>query len=229
MTGEAVEMPLSALVGRVLTQAAAGTGRYVLGIAGPPAAGKSTLSVRVRDALNAHAGTSIAEIAPMDGFHLPNAVLRASGKLARKGEPDTFDVAGYLETLRRLRDTPIGEPVPWPTFDRDIEEPTPGGVVFDRHTIAISEGNYLLLDDLESGRWSGVRKLLDDSWYLDADRNVIEKRLIRRHIRGGRTVAAAKGKTHLSDLPNADLIAGTKTRADLVLQGRDGRYCAMSA
>jgi pantothenate kinase len=179
--------------------------------------------------LNLRAGCVIAEIAPMDGFHLPNAVLRATGDLERKGEPHTFDVDGYLETLRRLRDTPIGETVPWPTFDRAIEEPTQAGVVFGGHEMAITEGNYLLLDERESSPWFRVRALLDEVWYLDVDRDVIEHRLIRRHIRGGRSVDAARIKVHDSDLPNAGLIAGTKDRADLVLRQREGRYYAARA
>lgn len=159
----------------------------------------------------------------MDGFHLSTVELRATHDLARKGEPHTFDVAAFVETLRRLRDTPLGEPVPWPTFDRDIEEPTPAGVVFDRQQIAIAEGNYLLLSD---GAWSGVREFLDEVWYLDVAREVIEQRLLRRHLRGGRTPEAAKIKVYDSDLPNADLIADTSHRADLVLRQRGGRYYA---
>ncbi|WP_433199013.1 nucleoside/nucleotide kinase family protein [Nocardia sp. CA-107356] len=223
MTRTSVEMPLRSLVEHLRIRAAGCTRRYVLGIAGPPGAGKSTLSKAIRDELNNRAGRVSTEIAPMDGFHLPNAVLRATDDLEHKGEPHTFDVAAYLEALRRLRDTRIGEPVPWPTFDRAIEEPTPAGVVFDRHEIAITEGNYLLLDD---GAWSGVRELLDEVWYLDVEREVIEQRLLRRHIRGGRTADAAKIKVHDSDLRNADLIAGTRNRADLVLRQRGGRYYA---
>ncbi|WP_330250443.1 nucleoside/nucleotide kinase family protein [Nocardia sp. NBC_00565] len=223
MTRTSVEMPVRSLVEHLWIRAAGCARRYVLGIAGPPGAGKSTLSKSIRDELNNRAGFVIAEIAPMDGFHLPNAVLRATGNLERKGEPHTFDVAAYLETLRRLRATPFGEPVPWPTFDRTIEEPTPAGVVFDQHEIAITEGNYLLLSD---GAWSGVRELLDEAWYLDVDREVIEQRLLRRHIRGGRTPDAAKIKVHGSDLPNAELIASTRDRADLILRQRGGRYYA---
>ncbi|MFX0576087.1 nucleoside/nucleotide kinase family protein [Nocardia nepalensis] len=223
MTRTSVEMPLRSLVEHLRIRAAGCTRRYVLGITGPPGAGKSTLSKAIRDELNNRAGRASAEIAPMDGFHLPNAVLRASDDLERKGEPHTFDVAAFLEALRRLRDTPIGEPVPWPTFDRVIEEPTPAGVIFDRHEIAITEGNYLLLDH---GAWSGVRDLLDEVWYLDVERDVIEQRLLRRHIRGGRTPDAAKIKVHDSDLRNAELIAGTRDRADLVLRQRGGRYYA---
>ncbi len=223
MTRTSVEMPLRSLVEHLRIRVAGCARRYVLGIAGPPGAGKSTLSTAIRDDLNNRAGARIAEIAPMDGFHLSNAELRATQDLERKGEPHTFDVAAFVETLRRLRDAPLGEPVPWPTFDRDIEEPTPAGVVFDRHEIVITEGNYLLLSD---GAWSGAREFLDEVWYLDVARDVIEQRLLRRHIRGGRTPEAAKIKVYDSDLPNADLIADTRHRADLVLRQRGGRYYA---
>ncbi|MBF6301896.1 nucleoside/nucleotide kinase family protein [Nocardia amamiensis] len=222
MAGEFVERPLSWLVRRVRDRA--GEGRYLLGIAGPPGAGKSTLSVRLRDAINAEAGGAVAEIAPMDGYHLANDVLRARGSLARKGEPDTFDVDGYVAGLSQLRSTPLGRPVAWSTFDRTIDAPVPGGVVFDRQSIVITEGNYLLLDDSETRRWSAVRALLDECWYLDAARDVIEDRLLRRHIRGGRTPDSAAKKVRDSDLRNADLVATTSAHADLVLCERAGDY-----
>ncbi|BDT97500.1 nucleoside/nucleotide kinase family protein [Nocardia sputorum] len=226
VAGEFVERPLSRLVRRLRDGAA--RGRFLLGIAGPPGAGKSTLSVALRDAINAAAGDVIAEIAPMDGFHLSNEVLRATESLARKGEPDTFDVDGYIAALRRLRTTPVGEPVPWPTFDRSVDAPVPGGVVFDRHSIVLTEGNYLLLDDFGTRRWSVVRTLLDECWYLDAARETIEDRLLDRHLRGGRTPAAARDKVHRSDLPNADLVATTKERADLVLREHAGSYTVVA-
>ncbi|MFI7001788.1 nucleoside/nucleotide kinase family protein [Nocardia sp. NPDC050175] len=216
------ETSLSALVRRVREHADGGSGRYLLGIVGPPGVGKSTLSVRLRNALNAE--SPIAQIAPMDGYHLTNDVLRAAGNLARKGEPDTFDTAAFLDNLRRLRDTPIGEPVPWPTFDRAIDAPVPAGIVFDQQQIVLTEGNYLLLDDVGDREWSAVRKLLDECWYLDAPRRLLEERLLRRHIRGGRTPAAARTKVRDSDLLNADLIGTTKARADLVLRQRGRRY-----
>ncbi|WP_280496955.1 nucleoside/nucleotide kinase family protein [Nocardia asiatica] len=222
MAAEFVRRPVSWLVRRVLERAA--QGRYVLGIAGPPGAGKSTLSVELRDAINSEAGGMVAEIAPMDGYHLGNDVLRATGSSARKGEPDTFDVDGYVAGLRRLRDTPVGEPVPWPTFDRSIDAPVPGGVVLDRQPVVLTEGNYLLLDDFAGRRWSAVRALLDECWYLDAARDVIEHRLLERHIRGGRTPAAARDKVRDSDLRNADLVATTRERADLVLRRQADGY-----
>lgn len=215
---------LSTLAAWVRAQSAGRDGRYLLGIAGPPGAGKSTLSVALRDALNRAAGAAIAEIAPMDGYHLTNEVLRASESLARKGEPDTFDTAGFLANLRRLRETRVGAPVPWPVFDRAVDEPIPAGVVFDRQTVAIVEGNYLLLDDVADRPWSRVRRLLDACWYLDAPRAVLEQRLLRRHITGGRTPVAAGIKVRESDLRNADLVAATRARADLVLRQRGEHY-----
>ncbi|NEW45416.1 nucleoside/nucleotide kinase family protein [Nocardia cyriacigeorgica] len=215
------ETTVAALAERVRTRADGRAGRYLLGIAGPPGAGKSTLSATLRDAINVAAGSAVAELTPMDGYHLPNAQLRAAGRLTGKGEPDTFDVTGFVAGLNRLRHTPIGEPVPWPTFDRVTDEPTPGGIVVTHQRIVIAEGNYLLV---EHGPWSAVRLLLDECWYLTTDRNILIDRLLSRHLRGGRDEAAAAVKVHDSDMANAELVATTAHRADLVLYGRDTRY-----
>ena len=193
--------------------------RYVLGIAGPPAAGKSTLALAVRDEFNRAAGGRIAEVAPMDGFHLSNEELRRIGALHRKGEPDTFDAAGYARLLASVRgegDTDVA----WPTFDRSIEATVPGGVVFTPEVrIVVTEGNYLLLD---TGDWAAVRPVLDDAWYLDADSAVLEARLIARHRAGGKSEAEARRKTTESDLPNAVLVQWSRNRARLLLRIVDG-------
>ncbi|MGV9413233.1 nucleoside/nucleotide kinase family protein [Nocardia sp. NPDC003693] len=219
-----VETTLSELAARLRRHADGHSGRFILGIAGPPGAGKSTLARGVRDELNLAAGAELAEVAPMDGFHLSNARLRATGDLARKGEPDTFDAAAYVACLRALRETPPGRPVPWPTYSRELHEPVPGGVVFDAHPIIVTEGNYLLLEDSAAPGWSAVRPLLDETWYLDVPRPVIEQRLVRRHIRGGRSPEDAKTKVAQSDLLNARLVESTRARADLVLRKSGRNY-----
>ncbi|MFD3743647.1 nucleoside triphosphate hydrolase [Nocardia sp. NPDC058633] len=189
--------------------------RFLLGIAGPPGAGKSTLAQRLRVEL---IGTGRpAVVAPMDGYHLRNEVLRARNALARKGEPDTFDAAAFVADLRLLRETPVGTPVPWPLFDRAIDEPTVGGVLVCHERVVLVEGNYLLLTDAEAPGWARVRGLLDACWYLDAPRPVLTRRLLDRHTTGGRTPEQAREKVTDSDLRNADLVAASRIRADHVL------------
>ena len=77
---------------------AEGGRRAVLGIAGPPGGGKSTLAERVVDALGDRAA-----FVPMDGFHLAQPELVRLGRRDRMGAPDTFDAAGYVALLERLR------------------------------------------------------------------------------------------------------------------------------
>ncbi|RDI47114.1 nucleoside/nucleotide kinase family protein [Nocardia mexicana] len=218
------EISLEELAARVRDRAGARDGRFVLGVAGPPGAGKSTLATALRDTLNADAGAPIAEVAPMDGFHLTNAELRVAGALARKGEPDTFDVAAYLDRLRRLRELPPGQRLSWPIYDRKQHEPVPDGVVFTEQSIVITEGNYLLLDDVGTAGWSAVREYLDAAWYVDAPAELLRKRLLRRHVRGGKSAEFARSKVAGSDLLNAELVAKTRERADLVLQASGRNY-----
>src|SRR3954447_13115555 len=96
--------------------------RRILGIAGPPGGGKSTVSRQVVAELGAS-----ARLVPMDGFHLAQAELVRLGRRDRVGAPDTFDALGYAALLRRLRDQT--EPVVYaPEFRREIEEPIAGAI-----------------------------------------------------------------------------------------------------
>lgn len=188
----------------------AGSGRHVLGIVGPPGAGKSTLAEGLRDILNESG--RVAVVAPMDGFHRSNADLDAMGARGRKGEPDTFDAEGYVAALRRVRERQ-GR-VEWPTFSRITDEPVPGGVVIEDEPIVITEGNYLLLDE---GPWKDVRGLLDEVWFVDVPDAILVPRLLERFLAGGRSREDAEAKIADSDLRNAALVRATRGRADVVL------------
>jgi len=182
--------------------------RRLLGITGAPAAGKSTLAGSLVAALAPE-----AVLVPMDGFHLAAAQLRRLGRLDRKGAPDTFDAAGYLALLQRLRDR-AEDVVYAPEFRREIEEPIAGAIAVPREVpLAITEGNYLLY-------WNDVHELLDEVWFVDLDEPTRLARLIERHMAYGRTRAEAEQRTYGSDQRNAELIMATRMNADLIVGPR---------
>jgi pantothenate kinase len=184
-----------------------GAGRAIIGIAGAPGAGKSTLAAAVARELG-------APVVPMDGFHLRNDRLIELGRREQKGAPDTFDAQGYCELLARLR---AGGPVRAPVFDRAIEEPVPDAILIPVEArIVLTEGNYLLLPD---GPWAQVRELLDECWFVEIDEDLRLSRLVARHVEFGRSPQEARLRaTTGSDADNARLIAPTAARADLILR-----------
>jgi pantothenate kinase len=186
-------------------------GRRLLGLAGPPGAGKSTLAARLAAALG-----PAACVVPMDGFHLAQRELERLGRAGRKGAPDTFDAASYRALLRRLRAAGGDEVVYAPEFRREIEEPVACAIaVGPEARLVITEGNYLLLDD---GPWAGVAALLDETWYVHTPDALRVPRLVARHVAHGRAEAEARRWVEASDELNARLVAGTRERADYVFR-----------
>jgi pantothenate kinase len=187
--------------------------RRILGITGAPGSGKSTLASTLAAALGPQ-----AVLVPMDGFHLANEQLVRLGSRDRKGAADTFDAAGYVALLRRLRD-PAELLVYAPEFRREIEEPIACAIPVSRDVpLVVTEGNYLLVDD---DRWSAVRPLLDEVWFLDPGEDVRIERLVARHVEYGKPLAAARAWSLGSDQRNAELVDGTRRRADLIVRLED--------
>lgn len=189
--------------------------RALLGIAGSPGAGKSTLAERLVRELNGSGDPWVAHV-PMDGFHLADAELERLGRRDRKGAPDTFDAAGYAALLRRLREE-THDVVYAPGFERVLEQPIAGAIpVPPTARLVVTEGNYLLL---ETGAWARVRPRLDEVWFCELPEPERLRRLVARHEEFGKNHEEAVAWVMRSDQRNAELVAATRDRADLVVPG----------
>ncbi|MCI0156635.1 nucleoside/nucleotide kinase family protein [Leifsonia shinshuensis] len=195
-------------------------GRTIVGIAGSPGSGKTTLARAVVAAANAEAGAEAgAEVAaylPMDGFHLADATLEALGRRERKGAIDTFDGWGFLALLQRAR-ADRANTVYAPAFDRTVGEPVAGSIAIDPGVrLVVVEGNYLLAP-VEP--WARIPGLLAESWFVATPEAERLRRLIERHVRHGRTPEAARAWAIEVDGANARLIEPTATTATLIVDG----------
>jgi pantothenate kinase len=177
------------------------SGRIVVGIAGSPGAGKSTIAAALVERLDGRAA-----LLPMDGFHLPQATLVERGSRDRMGAPDTFDVDGFVATLAALGPAfgNSGETVLAPGFDREIEAAVPDAIaITPEFPIIVTEGNYLLL---QTGGWERVAPLLDASFFVSVDRDIRLARLTARHERFGKNPADAAAWALGPDERNAVLV-----------------------
>ncbi|WP_437179016.1 nucleoside/nucleotide kinase family protein [Kineococcus endophyticus] len=187
--------------------------RRILGLTGAPGAGKSRLAEELVAALGPH-----AVFVPLDGFHLADPELHRLGRHSRKGAADTFDAAGYLNLLRRMRnqDDGVDEVVYAPSFDRALEAGIAGSIPVPADVpLVVTEGNYLLLD---RPVWNQVAALLDACWFVDPGESTRLDRLVDRHVRYGRSPEEAHARSWGPDQDNAELITGTRPRADRVVR-----------
>ena len=183
--------------------------RFIVAIAGPPGAGKSTVAEELPGLLP----EGSAAIVPMDGFHYDDAVLTAKGLRQRKGAPDTFDFDGYEALLKRLR-AADGD-VAIPVFDRSMELSRAAAAIVPRDVkFILTEGNYLLLDEEP---WSRLAPLFDFTIFLDVPRDELERRLIQRWLDHGRTPEDGRNWVNSNDLPNVDRVLARRRQADLVV------------
>ena len=184
--------------------------RTLLGVTGAPGAGKSTVTTAIVSAL----GPELAVIAPMDGFHMQNSKLQELKRRDRKGAPDTFEVAAFVDLLARIKNQ-SEEIVLAPNFDRTIDAPVEGAVSIRRDVpLVITEGNYLLHPH---GGWERVAPLLSESWFVLLDEQIRHDRLIKRHMSFGMSFEEATAWTLGSDEDNARGVRDDVLRADLVI------------
>lgn len=188
--------------------------RRLVAIVGAPGGGKSTLSEALADALNRREPGS-ASILPMDGFHLDDDVLRARGRLERKGAPDTFDVGGLIHMHRRLAANDEAE-IAVPLFDRTHEVSRAGARIIPKSVkIILVEGNYLLLQDAP---WNGLAAFYNLTVQIDVPEPVLRARLVERWREHKLPDEIARRRIEENDLPNARLVTAASRPADIVFQ-----------
>lgn len=184
--------------------------RRILGIVGAPGAGKSTLAAAVAAAFPGR-----CVVVPMDGFHVAQSELARLGRADRKGAPDTFDAAGYVALLRRLREPVAGETVYAPEYHRELHNAVAGAIAVPAEVpLVLTEGNYLLLG---SHGFGPVADLLDEAWFAEQPEDARLARLVARHERFGKAPGAAHDWAHGPDQRNAELVAATRGLADVVV------------
>jgi len=183
--------------------------RFLVGLAGPPAAGKSTLAEALRAGLLARGET--AEILPMDGFHMDNGILAERGLLPRKGVPESFDGRGFVDIVTALRQAE-GE-VLVPVFDRSRELAINAARAISKETrFVLAEGNYLLFKDAP---WDRLEGLFDFTIFVGPPYAVLEERLRQRWLGYALPEDQIHWKLYGNDLPNGRRILENSRPADL--------------
>jgi pantothenate kinase len=185
-------------------------GRRVLGIAGGPGTGKSTIAQK----LAAELGPA-ATYVPMDGFHMKHAKLEGLGTVQDKGMPHTFEGAAFADFLERLK-AATGD-MKGPGYSRKIEDVVENAFTVPATTrLLIVEGNYLLL---ATAPWWRVKPLLDRAVFIEVPRETVRARLMKRHAEEG-LFTEERNRAHIErvDLVNYDTVMRSKPRADIAIE-----------
>jgi pantothenate kinase len=193
---------------KAITSAAAGRERFILAIAGPPGAGKSTLARNLVRTLTSDS----ARLVPMDGFHYDNAVLDELGLRSRKGAPETFDFGGFFSVLTRIRSPESVVAVP--IFDREADLARAGAsLIYPGIHFIVVEGNYLLLDE---SPWTNVAPCFDLTIYLEVSRSELQRRLLQRWLDLGDSPEKAAHWVASNDMPNVDRVLTRRRTPDIM-------------
>ncbi|XP_024194163.1 LOW QUALITY PROTEIN: putative uridine kinase C227.14 [Rosa chinensis] len=175
-----IEEVYDALAERLVPTAAAMSNpnlKHIVGLAGHPGAGKSTLASEVVRTVNKlwpqKASSLDSQVTPLDvaavlpnpidGYHLYRSQLDAMENPeeahARRGAPWTFNPELLLKSLKTLRSQGS---VYASSFDHGVGDPVEDDIfVSIQNKVVIVEGNYLFLDN---GVWKEISFMFDEKW-----------------------------------------------------------------
>ncbi len=182
--------------------------RKIVFLAGPPAAGKSTLTLFLEQ-LTREQQVKVQALG-LDGFHYPAEYLNSHSTIrdgktvllkSIKGSPETYDTEHFGRILKHIdscRRTGEEVRMRWPGYDRNLHDVVPDQYPITGEILLI-EGNYLLLRDEP---WRELSELADIRMFVRAEEETLRQRLINRKIRGGMDPKAAENWYHQTDERN---------------------------
>ena len=214
---------------------------FIIGVAGSVAVGKSTTARILQALLQRWPSSPKVDLVTTDGFLHPNKVLAERGIMERKGFPESYDRARFVQFLSDVK-SGKGQ-IEVPVYSHLVYDVVPGSdVVIDRPDILIVEG----LNILQPGELPRDGKpilfasdFLDFSIYIDAENDDLEAWFMERFFRLRETAfkdptsffrrfaemskaeAGEFGKMvwRTINLPNLiDNVLPTRGRADLILK-----------
>ncbi|KAH9982099.1 P-loop containing nucleoside triphosphate hydrolase protein [Lactifluus volemus] len=214
--------------------------RLLVGVAGVPGSGKSTVAVLVVEKTNqlldesrsssqqprSKTPSPRAILVGQDGWHLTRAQLDAmpDPQLAhdRRGAHWTFDGQGYVSFISRLRE-PISNTtiITAPSFDHALKDPCPDDItILPEHRIVIIEGLYAFLS---IPPWREAGKLLDERWLVEIDQTVAADRVVKRHVATGVTkdLEEAQQRAAENDTPNGLFLLNNSLEPTRTIQSID--------
>jgi pantothenate kinase len=216
----------------------------LIGIAGLPGSGKTTVACAVVKKLNERyhrekrsrhrnpAGTvsyepDIACYVPLDGYHLTRAQLAAMPNpeeaAFRRGAPFTFDGEKYVALVQKVRERILPETttIYAPSFDHAIKDPVENDIpIPPTARIIVFEGLYVALD---KEPWRRAAKLMDELWFVDVPITTAVERLVKRHVAAGLSpdTKHARARVLASDMINGQYVLDHRLEMQEMIQSID--------
>jgi type I pantothenate kinase len=149
---------------------------FIVGVTGAVASGKSTISAALRGRFEAAPQPPMVDLVCTDGFLHSNQVLESLGLTARKGYPESYDIARLRAALHEIR----RGSATFPGYSHVIYDVDPAlERRIERPDVLIVEGLSL---DVDRDVVDADERLLDALVYLDADEADIERWFVNRFL-----------------------------------------------